>query len=60
VILLLPLQLIIVSLIVAGTTYTTVSAQKTSGAGSGQYDLPLKGDRYVKFTPNPIKMKSKL
>ncbi|XP_043646173.1 transcription factor Dp [Drosophila teissieri] len=43
-----------------GTTYTTVSAQKTSGAGSGLYDLPLKGDRYVKFTPNPMKMKSKL
>ncbi|KAH8348988.1 hypothetical protein KR084_013071 [Drosophila pseudotakahashii] len=44
----------------AGTTYTTVSAQRTTGASSGLYDLPIKGDRYVKFTPNPMKMKSKL
>ncbi|XP_017001081.1 transcription factor Dp isoform X2 [Drosophila takahashii] len=43
-----------------GTTYTTVSAQRTTGASSGLYDLPIKGDRYVKFTPNPMKMKSKL
>ncbi|XP_017040799.1 transcription factor Dp [Drosophila ficusphila] len=42
-----------------GTTYTTVSAQKTSG--SGLYDMQLKGDRYVKFTPNnPMKIKTKL
>ncbi|KAI8037630.1 transcription factor Dp [Drosophila gunungcola] len=42
------------------TTYTTVSAQKTSGTGSGLYDV-IKGDRYVKFTPNnPMKIKSKL
>uniref|UniRef100_A0A6P4FMY7 Transcription factor n=1 Tax=Drosophila rhopaloa TaxID=1041015 RepID=A0A6P4FMY7_DRORH len=45
----------------AGSTYTTVSAQKTSGTtGSGLYDV-IKGDRYVKFTPNnPMKIKSKL
>ncbi|XP_020815604.1 transcription factor Dp [Drosophila serrata] len=43
------------------TSYTTVVAQKSAGGGSGNmYDV-IKGDRYVKYTPNnPMKIKSKL
>ncbi|XP_017032529.1 transcription factor Dp [Drosophila kikkawai] len=43
------------------TSYTAVVAQKsTSGVSGGMYDV-IKGDRYVKFTPNnPMKIKSKL
>ncbi|XP_017868144.1 PREDICTED: transcription factor Dp isoform X2 [Drosophila arizonae] len=45
------------------TSYTPVSAQKTSSAGSaggGMHEV-IKNERYVKFTPNNVmKMKTKL
>ncbi|XP_017961539.1 transcription factor Dp [Drosophila navojoa] len=44
------------------TSYTPVSAQKTSSAGSAGGSMhDIKNERYVKFTPNNVmKMKSKL